>query len=653
MKLQTNTGQMVGIITRVNKMGNVEGKQALSQAMKDIQQNNFTEFDKLYSANPDHVLAVWSLDQLALLDDFQPVILKILEKIEQVLEQGESNNKNLYLSLTLLKRVISVSLEEHETADQYWADGENSLGPLILNTLDKLLFFPGFSTPCSHKDLLNDTELGSVFSWSSGIGTEDFEDSRRFDQNRIAVVDCLIACFSQSIYVTPQHIRQNGIVNPWVAYFTSLQTPNTKAFLLSLLNIAIRYDPIGWGIPYNHGWAPDTNERFMNDVIRLLCILLEIDTINENIENVYINLLKSFFEEHDFSPMANFFQRVLGNHRIANHTWIPGSTKKLYIHQEAVVLLWRVLETSEIFFDWFLNQDVLLDVVISLCYFINQGKNDISHHGFVGACIYLLFYLSGSRQFSVQLNKPFTGKLYTNIKSKNCNHADIVIEVLVNVIKQGDDNLKPLWETALIIIDNLSPFVSSINKEVCRGIMSIFHNFSKPKFIVSNERNYIYCTYLFEIFNNILQYQYTANYDFAYSLMVNQEKILKLHNSTYEDYVNYATEGNFVPTEEWYITWKESIPFETSLCYISSMAKEIKKIVCTSAEDEQIIMDYLHKTTIVGLLPPPHPVTVHRYTPNPGMSERLHVFMWGAIFVSKISLYRSEKLKLFKFFDAK
>ena len=48
--------------------------------------------------------------------------------------------------------------------------------------------------------------------------------------------------------------------NPWISYFTSTENRHALPLFTSLLNTVCSYDPVGYGVPYNHLMFNDSRE---------------------------------------------------------------------------------------------------------------------------------------------------------------------------------------------------------------------------------------------------------------------------------------------------------------------------------------------------------------------------------------------------------
>jgi hypothetical protein len=67
-----------------------------------------------------------------------------------------------------------------------------------------------------------------------------------------------------------------GKENKWIKYFV-LKTERkvVLALLCSLLNTAVKYNPAGWGVPYNHVVFADSREVLVTLCLQVLLVLLD------------------------------------------------------------------------------------------------------------------------------------------------------------------------------------------------------------------------------------------------------------------------------------------------------------------------------------------------------------------------------------------
>jgi len=103
--------------------------------------------------------------------------------------------------------------------------------------------------------------------------------SLRMKAVRTVEVGCMLAAVGLSLSrcamwracVAEAHSR----ANQWIAYFTSTENRHALPLFTSLLNVVCAYDPVGYGMPYNHLMFTDTREPLVEVALHVLCATLE------------------------------------------------------------------------------------------------------------------------------------------------------------------------------------------------------------------------------------------------------------------------------------------------------------------------------------------------------------------------------------------
>jgi len=87
----------------------------------------------------------------------------------------------------------------------------------------------------------------------------------------------------------------------------------------------------------------------------------------------------------------------------------------------------------------------------------------------------------------------------------------------------------------------------------------------------------------------------------------------------------------------------------TILRLLDAIIPQIPEVVTGSSADEGHIIDFLKKTTMVGLLPVPHPILIRKYQSNSMTDLWFTTFMWGVIYLRNQMppLFYKTNVKLF------
>jgi hypothetical protein len=114
-----------------------------------------------------------------------------------------------------------------------------------------------------------ETGIGS----SKPIGT-----TKELDDNRAEVLRLLLVLFSRSMYIAPAAITTTE--NHWIdTVVTSTDRQATLAILCSLINSALKYNPSGWGLPYNHVMFSDQRDLLVMLSLQVVVVLLDYQVV--------------------------------------------------------------------------------------------------------------------------------------------------------------------------------------------------------------------------------------------------------------------------------------------------------------------------------------------------------------------------------------
>lgn len=77
------------------------------------------------------------------------------------------------------------------------------------------------------------------------------------------------------------HVSHVEIIT--VRYFFILLCRHALPLFTSLLNIVCAYDPVGYGVPYNHLMFTDSREQLVEGALQVLCVTMENESSNHNV----------------------------------------------------------------------------------------------------------------------------------------------------------------------------------------------------------------------------------------------------------------------------------------------------------------------------------------------------------------------------------
>ncbi|KAG0348842.1 hypothetical protein BG004_003989 [Podila humilis] len=368
-----------------------------------------------------------------------------------------------------------------------------SNGQRLIETLQNLLFTSGFTLPTA----LDTTNRVSFVIWETGIGSsKPLGTTKELDDNRAEILRLLLVLFSKSIYVPPVAI--SATENKWIeALVTSNDRPATLATLCSLINSALKYNPSGWGLPYNHVMFGDQRDLLVMLSLQVVIVLLDYQ---------------------------------------ANSVYLPGSTKVVKYHHETLILCWKTLELNKRFRAYLIETNRVLDILVILLYFCMEYKQDTTQLGLIRMCAYMLQTLSKDKTLSKSLNTTFDGhaSLPNNIKIPNFHgtYGDYLICTVHNLVSTTKRTLRGSYLPLISTLANVSPYLKNISVLASSRLIQLCSLFASPSFLLSDESNHVLLSSLLDAVCSILYYQAADNPNLVYTLVQHETRIRSMANFT-------------------------------------------------------------------------------------------------------------------------
>uniref|UniRef100_A0A672QKP5 Protein HID1-like n=1 Tax=Sinocyclocheilus grahami TaxID=75366 RepID=A0A672QKP5_SINGR len=384
------------------------------------------------------------------------------------------------------------------------------------------------------------------FIWEAGVGfaqTPPLNHTHDFNRSEIC-----------PLHTSPSDTHT---LNPWVSFFCSRENRHALPLFTSLLNVVCAYDPVGYGIPYNHLMFSDQRGVLAELALQTLIVSLEqelVDNSNTSTnlstntdtcsadykknttaegcqatrgENLFVNYLSRIHREEDFHFILQGIGRLLNNPLL--QTYLPHSCKKIQFHQELLVLFWKLCDLNKVPPCVILFYLLLMDVIIAICVSVYMHLF-AARVGLVHIGMFILLLLSGERNFGVRLNKPYFVRVPMDISVFAGTHADLLIVVFHKIITSGHPRLQPLYDCLLTIIVNVSPYLKSLSMVAANKLLHLLEVFSSPWFLFCSPVNHHLVFFLLEVFNNIIQYQFDGNFNLVYGIIRKRNLFHQLAN---------------------------------------------------------------------------------------------------------------------------
>ncbi|KAF0344411.1 ubp5 interacting protein ftp10 [Gigaspora margarita] len=167
------------------------------------------------------------------------------------------------------------AVQESSTQNRTSSESYETIPPLgesLLSALIDLLFLTGFTLPIN---LPSETSRVVYVNWETGVGsTIPIGSSKENDSNKTETLRLLLALVSKSMYMPGATFISKE--NKWIKFLVlKLERKVVLALLCSLLNTTVKYNPAGWGVPYNHMVFTDPREMLVTLCLQVLLVLLD------------------------------------------------------------------------------------------------------------------------------------------------------------------------------------------------------------------------------------------------------------------------------------------------------------------------------------------------------------------------------------------
>ncbi|XP_043645587.1 protein HID1 [Drosophila teissieri] len=539
-------------------MGNTDSKLNFRKAIVQLTQKNqkidpsdeqfWEQFWQGHQTTLEDVFALVTSSEIRQIRNDNPANLatlcyKAVEKLAQAVDSScrtQAEQQCVLNCVRLLVRCLPYIFEDEKWRDFFWSslpsqDKTMPLAQSLINATCDLLFCPDFTVTATRRTGPEKAEeLANIDSceyiWEAGVGfAQSPPHNAHMERRRTELLKLLLTCFSEPMYRSPQ---QSEEPNKWIAYFTSADNRHALPLFTSFLNTVCSYDPVGFGVPYNHLLFADTTEPLVEACLQLLIVTLDHDMVVQQQltqpgqasydegncgDNLFINYLSRVHRDEDFHFVLKGITRLLNNPLVQNY--LPNSTKRLHCHQELLILFWKICDYNKKFLYFVLKSSDVLDILIPILYHLNYSRADQSRVGLMHIGVFILLLLSGERNFGVRLNKAYSATVPMDIPVFTGTHADLLITVFHKIIATGHQRLQPLFDCLLTILVNVSPYLKTLSMVASVKMLHLLEAFSTPWFLLSAPSNHHLVFFLLEIFNNIIQYQFDGNSNLVYTII--------------------------------------------------------------------------------------------------------------------------------------
>ncbi|CAG8662098.1 279_t:CDS:2, partial [Scutellospora calospora] len=199
--------------------------------------------------------------------------------------QSASKEPNEEIVIENSERNVS---QESSTQNRTSSESYETIAPLgerLLSALIDLLFLTSFTLPAN---LANESSRVIYVNWETGVGsTIPIGSSKENDANKTEALRLLLGLVSKSMYMPGATFIAKE--NKWIKFLVlKLERKVVLALLCSLLNTTVKYNPAGWGVPYNHMVFTDPREMLVTLCLQVLLVLLDYRSPSNRVDPVLV-----------------------------------------------------------------------------------------------------------------------------------------------------------------------------------------------------------------------------------------------------------------------------------------------------------------------------------------------------------------------------
>jgi hypothetical protein len=81
------------------------------------------------------------------------------------------------------------------------------------------------------------------------------------------------------------------------------------------------------------------------------------------------------------------------------------------------------------------------------------------------------------------------------------------------------------------------------------------------------------------------------------------------------------------------------MPIQVLSAIVENLSPQLEKFcIKNEAIDETMVLEYLAKKTMVGILPQPHPIIIHRFDNSVQTRKWITSYMWGSFYMQSLDV---------------
>lgn len=380
-----------------------------------------------------------------------------------------------------------------------------------------------------------------------------------------------------------------------------------------------------------------SREELVTHCVNVATILLDMGT--------YVEEGEEDCADQKLKVVPQLFYKMEAYHGLIFHALVQRAKQEMGRRASTFVLLFRITDMClHIAPDKFMESSADIDLCILVVLVLRNlwiYRSERARSGLVQMSSIILLSLSSHRKCGTALNCP-TQQLNSELKAilpKDFPQLtgtlhDVVVVAVAKFVLEGDAFLfGPLQRIALTSLTNLSFYMQELGFAACIKLLDLMERFSRASLFFSSETSPQCVSSILEALTNILQYQSQGNSKLVYCIIRSKHVFTELVSRTFHESAvipQTNNEGDFIPTVEWFNEWKAKVPIATCLYAIEEVEKRMSHQFQSNMDaiDEDKLLKLIEKTTLVGALPAPRPISMSMYMRNERIDSIIRRCFW-------------------------
>ncbi|KAH9513152.1 cell wall biogenesis protein [Bulinus truncatus] len=472
------------------------------------------------------------------------------------------------------------------------------------------------------------------------------------------------------------------VPNQWIQFFTSTENRHALPLFTSLLNCLCAYDPVGYGVPYNHLMFTDSREPLVEVALQVLCVTIENDSNAHPVsvdgtsggtamdqtgdsggtDNLFLNYLSRIHREEVFHKIITTGHQRLQPLFDCLLTIIVNVSP--YLKTLSMVASTKLLHLLEAFSTpWFLYASATNH---HLVFFLLEVFNNIIQYQFDGNANLVYTIIRKRNVFHQLANLPIDHSAIAKAMTKRGKKFAAPPQDTRD--PQTMEGAQPALEAEPGTLKVTLAATPRIDKMTERSAPDENHHHQDSATSNIQPQSEICSEEGSQDERHASESTEDPSGDDTSSLKLEKSKSLSSPPKTSTQKgskVSSPTEmknfhipksastgsSTWVASPEWVQSWKQKLPLQTIMRMLQVLVPQVEKIcIDKGLTDETEILKFLQHGTLVGLLPVPHPILIRKYQANSGTTMWFRTYLWGVIYLRNVDppIWYDTNVKLFE-----